>query len=183
MQFDIKALAVAASLALGASTALAQQSDTQKPSGARAQSQDKAQKQDKAQNQSRSQSSDKGTTQSAPTAKAGAPVVVLVPVAIANTDQYANGCWARLYDSTDFKGNQLTLVGPVDMPDMAQFGINWAGQFDSVAVGPKATLTAYDAQNYQDKAQTFKAGQKVSDLDEKMQMFESIQSVKVSCAS
>ncbi len=63
------------------------------------------------------------------------------------------------------------------------FGIDWAGQFDSVAVGPKATLTAYDAENYKDKAQTFKPGQKVRDLDEKMGLFESIQSVKVSCAA
>ncbi|MCD6679038.1 MAG: hypothetical protein LT102_00035 [Burkholderiaceae bacterium] len=176
MKPGIKTFAIATSIALGASTALAQQTQTQKPSDTHAQSQDKAR------NQSQSQST-KGKPQASTASSTGMPVVVLVPVAIANTDRYANGCWARLYDSTDFKGNQLTLVGPVDMPDMKQFGIDWAGQFDSVAMGPKAKLTAYDAQNYKDKAQTFQAGQKVSDLDEKMQTFESIQSVKMTCTS
>ncbi|MGH6610845.1 MAG: beta/gamma crystallin domain-containing protein [Burkholderiaceae bacterium] len=125
---------------------------------------------------------DKEKSKTAAAPPATAPVIVLVPVSIANTDQFGNGCWARLYDSTDFKGNQLSLVGPVDMPDMTgHFGIEWGGSFDSIAVGPKATLTVYDAQNYKDKAQTFKAGQKVPDLDEKMGLFESIQSVKMSC--
>jgi hypothetical protein len=104
-------------------------------------------------------------------------------VAIATTETFSNGCWARLYDSTDFKGNQLSLVGPVDMPNMrTAFGTDWSGQFDSLQVGPKATLTVYDNENYAQKAATFKPGQKVQDLDEKMGTFEQIRSAKISCA-
>lgn len=111
-----------------------------------------------------------------------APIIVLVPVQLAARDTFSNGCWARLYDSTNFEGNQLSLVGPVDMPNMrTAFGTDWSGQFDSIAVGPKARLTVYDNENYGQKAATFKPGQKAADLDEKMGTFENISSVKVAC--
>lgn len=118
----------------------------------------------------------------AATPSATAPVVVLVPVTVVNTDKFANGCWARLYDSTDFKGDQLTVVGPAAMPDMtSHWDVNWAGTFDSVVTGPNAQLTVYDNENYKDKAKVFKSGQRVADLDEKMGFFESVKSVKVNC--
>lgn len=112
-----------------------------------------------------------------------APVIVLMPIAVVTKSNLSDGCWARLYDSTDFKGNQLTLVGPVDMPNMrTAFGTDWSGQFDSLQTGPKATLTVFDNENYKEKAATFKAGQKVKDLDEKMGSFEQVRSVKIACA-
>jgi len=115
-------------------------------------------------------------------ASKNAPIVVLVPFVVAANPDFGNGCWANLYDSTDFQGNQLQLVGPVDMPNMrTAFGTDWSGQFDSIKVGPKATLTVYDNENYRQKAATFKPGQDVKDLDEKMGMFEQIRSVKISC--
>lgn len=111
-----------------------------------------------------------------------APLIVLVPMAVL-TPTFANGCWVRLHDATDFKGNQLSLVGPVDMPNMrTAFGTDWSGQFDSIEVGPKATLTVYDNENFQQKAATFKPGQKAKDLDEKMGTFEQIRSAKVACS-
>lgn len=111
-----------------------------------------------------------------------APLIVLVPLTVAAAPDFSNGCWARLYDSTNFEGNQLSLVGPVDMPNMrTAFGTDWSGQFDSIAVGPKARLTVYDNENYGQKAATFKPSQKVADLDEKMGTFENISSVKVAC--
>jgi hypothetical protein len=130
------------------------------------------------------QSSQKQSSQSASggTARPGAPMIVLVPTVVASAPDFSNGCWARLYDSTDFRGNTLSLVGPVDMPDMrTAFGTDWSGEFDSVAVGPKARLTVYDNENYREKAATFKPGQKVADLDEKMGFFEDISSVKIAC--
>ena len=115
-------------------------------------------------------------------AGASAPMIVLVPMVVASAPDFSNGCWARLYDSTDFRGNTLALVGPVDMANMrTAFGTDWSGQFDSIAVGPKARLTVYDNENYGEKAATFKPGQKVADLDEKMGLFENISSVKVAC--
>lgn len=115
-------------------------------------------------------------------AGANSPMIVLVPMVVASSPDFSNGCWARLYDSTNFKGNTLALVGPVDMPNMrTAFGTDWSGQFDSIAVGPKARLTVYDNENYGEKAATFKPNQKVADLDEKMGFFENISSVKVAC--
>jgi hypothetical protein len=128
-------------------------------------------------------SSSKQQKSSAGSTAPGAPVIVLVPVAVATTSTFGDGCWVRLHDSTDFKGNQLSLVGPVDMPNMrTAFGTDWSGQFDSLQVGPKATVTVYDNENYTQKAATFKSGQKIRDLDEKMGTFEQIRSVKVACA-
>lgn len=116
------------------------------------------------------------------TAPPNAPLIVLVPITVASAPDFSNGCWARLYDSTGFQGNQLSLVGPVDMPNMrTAFGTDWSGQFDSIAVGPNARLTVYDNENYGEKAAAFKPGQKVADLDEKMGTFENISSVKVAC--
>jgi hypothetical protein len=129
-----------------------------------------------------SQSKQKGAS-SAGSSAPNAPIIVLVPLAVATTSTFADGCWVKLHDATDFKGNQLSLVGPVDMPNMrTAFGTDWSGQFDSVQVGPKATVTVYDNENYAQKAATFKPGAKVADLDEKMGTFEQIRSVKVACA-
>lgn len=125
---------------------------------------------------------DKSSAASGATASPGAPMIVLVPMVVASAPDFSDGCWARLYDSTNFRGNTLALVGPVDMPNMrTAFRTDWSGQFDSIAVGPKARLTVYDNENYGEKAATFKPGQKVADLDEKMGLFENISSVKVAC--
>ena len=116
-------------------------------------------------------------------APAATVAVLLVPIAFGMDEKLGNGCWARLYDGEQFKGDMLTLVGPVDMPDMrTAFGKDWGGSFDSIAVGPKATLTVYDNEQYRDKAATIKAGQRVPDLDTKMGFFESIRSLKIACA-
>lgn len=113
----------------------------------------------------------------------GAPVIVLFPVATANRDTLGNGCWARLYDGDHFEGNQLSLVGPVDMPTMkTAFGTDWGGEFDSIQVGPKATVTVYDNENFRDKAATFKPGQRVAELDDKMGWFQDVRSLKIACA-
>lgn len=125
----------------------------------------------------------KDNQRSARPAPAGAPIIVLVPTQIAASDSLGNGCWARLYDGTNFQGNQLSLVGPVDMPSMrTAFGTDWGGEFDSIAVGPKATVTVYDNENYRDRAQTFKSGQKVADMGGKMGLFEDVRSLKIACA-
>lgn len=56
-----------------------------------------------------------------------------------------DGCWAQLYDGENFQGNQLTLVGPVDMSNMrTAFGTDSSGEFDSIMAGPRATVTVYD---------------------------------------
>ena len=113
----------------------------------------------------------------------GTAAIVLVPFVVAQAPDFSNGCWARLYDGDNFRGDQLTVVGPADMPNMrTAFGTDWSGSFDSIQVGPKATLTAYDNENYAQKVATYKAGQRIADLDEKRGMFEDIRSLKIACA-
>ena len=164
-------LAVAVATAFGATGAFAAGADKQSAS------------KDKQSASSGASQSKKPDASSGASVSPNAPIIVLVPVQVAAKDSFSNGCWARLYDSTNFQGNQLSLVGPVDMPNMrTAFGTDWSGQFDSIAVGPKARLTVYDNENYGEKAATFKPGQKVADLDEKMGFFENISSVKVACS-
>ena len=108
--------------------------------------------------------------------------VVLVPVLVAEKQDLGE-CWAKLYTDKNFHGDQLSLVGPVDMPNMrTPFGRDWSGEFESIAVAPKATVTIYDNENYAQKAATFKAGQRVPKLDSKLGFFEQVHSVKIACA-
>lgn len=112
-----------------------------------------------------------------------APTAVLMVVAVpyASDQKLGDGCWARLYDGGNYTGSQYVLVGPVEVPAMRDgLGIN--EKYDSVVVGPKATLTVYDNINYRDKAATLKSGSRTPDLDEKMSLFETIRSLTMTCA-
>lgn len=120
--------------------------------------------------------------------KAAAPVpdpvvIVVMPLPTASDEKLGNGCWARLHERDNFKGDTLTLVGPVDMPTMrTSFGKDWGGEFDSIAVGANATLSVYDRQHYKEKAATVKPGQRVPDLDKKLGFFQDIRSLKIACS-
>lgn len=176
-------LAVAVAAALAASTGAMAQSDKQGTSSSSSQGASSSSSQGASSGSSQQSKQGKQGSSAGASVSPNAPIIVLVPVQVASTDSFSNGCWARLYDSTNFRGNMLSLVGPVDMPNMrTAFGTDWSGQFDSIAVGPKATLTVYDNENYKQKAASFKSGQKVADLDEKMGLFENISSVKVACS-
>lgn len=111
-------------------------------------------------------------------------VLLLVPVAQQSTMQGStnNGCWARLYDKDDFRGDQLTLVGPVDMPNMTgPFGLKW--DIMSVEVGPRATVTGYDNKNFSDRSAIIQPGQRVAKLEDRLSLFEDVKSVRISCSS
>lgn len=76
----------------------------------------------------------------------------------------------------------LSVVGPVDIANARVGGFHWGRRFDSIVVGPKATVTAYDNENYEQRTATFRPGQRVPELDEKMGFVENIRSLRVSCA-
>jgi hypothetical protein len=127
--------------------------------------------------------SGKQAQRGASSAGQGTAAIVLVPFVVAQAPDFSNGCWARLYDGANFQGDQLTVVGPADMPNMrTAFGTDWSGSFDSVQVGPKATVTVYDNENYTQKVATYEASQRIADLDEKRGMFQDIRSLKIACA-
>lgn len=111
------------------------------------------------------------------------PVVVLVPVQVRTDPNFANGCWVRLFDGTNYKGNdELTIAGPIDMQSLkTPSGINWKRKADSLIVGPKATVQVYENEFFKDKNLTFKPGQQVPSLRKELGFLHSIDSLKVAC--
>lgn len=108
---------------------------------------------------------------------------LLVPLAAPEQNEWMKkGCWARLYDNQNFSGDSLTLMGPVDMPDMTgPFGIDWKGKISSVETGPRARLLVYDNKEFKDLVSTFKPGQKSADVSKKMGFFDEFSSLKIAC--
>lgn len=108
---------------------------------------------------------------------------LLVPMAAPEQNQWMKkGCWAKFYDDQNFGGDNLTLMGPVDMADMTgPFGIDWKGKVSSVETGPKARVLVYDNENYRDLVATFKPGQKSADISKKMGFFDEFSSLKIAC--
>jgi hypothetical protein len=113
-------------------------------------------------------------------------VTVLVPLDMENKadTSLASGCWAKLYGQDDFKGDTLTLVGPVDMSDMrGPFGVQWDDKVNSIKAGPQATVRIYDNANFKDKAATVRAGEQVQEISQKMGLFEDVESIRIRCNS
>ncbi|WP_169517090.1 beta/gamma crystallin domain-containing protein [Azohydromonas australica] len=109
-------------------------------------------------------------------------ILVLMPAAQGNSDGLGNGCWVRFYDGKNFRGQMLTLVGPVDLPRMDVAKPAWR-EWDSAIVGPKAKVATYDKENYRDRTATLSAGQRIPSLDDaQLGWFEDIESVRVSCS-
>lgn len=92
------------------------------------------------------------------------------------------GCWARLYDKTDFAGDTFTLVGPIEMPS-AQMpsDLEWGRGYDSLVVGPRATITLYDREDFRKESAKVDGGRRVADLDRILGFFGNIRSVKLTC--
>jgi hypothetical protein len=104
---------------------------------------------------------------------------VAVPAAAAGE---TDGCWARLYSAPAFRGNPLTLVGPVAMTRLKQkIGYPWDPAYESVVVGRGATLNLYAKAEYHDKTATFKSGERIGDLDGAMGRFRVVRSAALTC--
>jgi hypothetical protein len=71
----------------------------------------------------------------------------------------SSGCWVKLYDSTNFTGADVTLVGTASMRAME-------GPFRSLEVGPSATVTAYRTENFGGSIQRFDPGYKAAELSQ-----------------
>lgn len=110
-----------------------------------------------------------------------AAMLVLLPSNQAQSQSLANGCWVRCFDDKGFRGDTLTLAGPVDLPRM-ELGDAWR-DWDSAIVGPKATVRTFDNENFRERTAVLGAGQSVPDLrDRKLGWFEEVKSARVSCA-
>lgn len=112
------------------------------------------------------------------------PIVLVVPTSMATDPTLANGCWARLYDSTDFRGTLFPIAGGVSIPNNRAgyiTGFEMGRNFDSLMLGAHASLTVWDEANYRNRSTTFGPGQAIPNLDSRMGNMEEIRSLKLTC--
>lgn len=111
------------------------------------------------------------------------PAIIVAPRNHPHDKKLGNGCWVRFFDDSAYRGRSLTLVGPVEMPKMNIPGglwINWR----SATVGPSATVTTFDYEQFQNRSAVLHPGQRIPDLtDRKLGLFEDIHSVRIACKS
>lgn len=109
------------------------------------------------------------------------PSVIVVPHGHRQDEMMANGCWVRFYADESYGGRSLTLVGPVQMPKIHVPGGLWI-KWSSAIVGPRATVTTYDFEQYKNATAVLRPGQRIEDLrDRKLGLFEDIHSLRIAC--
>lgn len=110
------------------------------------------------------------------------PSVIVVPHGHAADRRMGKGCWVQFYDEKGFGGRSLTLVGPAEMPKMNIPGGLWVN-WSSAVVGPNATVTTFDYEQFRNRSAVLRPGQRISDLkDRNLGLFEDIHSLRVRCS-
>jgi hypothetical protein len=106
---------------------------------------------------------------------------MLVPVQVSSPALEA-GCWAQFYDERNFKGDMLTLVGPIEVGDFDKSsGRHFKHNVDSLVLGPKASLTVFEHQMFKDKSVKFQPNDREGGLVKKLGFGGRIQSMKLEC--
>lgn len=109
------------------------------------------------------------------------PSVIVVPHRFEPDARLARGCWVRFFDDKAYRGRSLSLVGPVEMPKIHVPGGLWVN-WSSAVVGPKATVTAYDYEQFKNRSAVLRAGQRIPDLKKgPLGLFEDIHSLRIAC--
>jgi hypothetical protein len=117
----------------------------------------------------------------APAANQPAPVIMMVPVEVSNPAMSA-GCWAQLYDERNFKGDMLTLVGPMEIDSIDKStGKQLRRNIDSIVTGPKAMVSMYQEKWFKNKSVNFGPNTKEPGLIKKLGFTGSVQSIKIAC--
>jgi hypothetical protein len=111
------------------------------------------------------------------------PSVILVPHGQAADAGLGNGCWVQFYNDKAYGGRSLTLVGPVKMPKMNIPGGLWV-TWSSAVVGPNATVTTYDYEQFKNRTAVLRPRQRIPNLrDRKLGNFENIHSLEITCGT
>jgi hypothetical protein len=115
------------------------------------------------------------------TVAVGVPETVMVPMEF-KVEPQAKGCWVELYTKEGFRGDRLTLVGPLDMPKMrGPFGAQWENEVESIKTGPKATVTIFDNDNFAQRSEKVGPNQEIPELGNRMELFDNFRSMQVAC--
>jgi len=106
--------------------------------------------------------------------------VVSVPgVPLAQAE--ASGCWVRFHDGVRHLGDELMLVGPLQLADLSRVGAGWR-DWNSAIVGPRARVDVFQARGFAQLAATLRPGQVVEEMaKQNVGRFKDIESVRVSC--
>jgi hypothetical protein len=99
---------------------------------------------------------------SPPPAVATPTRLIIVPNA-RSSERLDEGCWARLYGASQTPGDSVTIVGPIDLPILrGPFGLEWDDRIGNVEAGPRATVSLFADEEYEDLSTTVAAGRRLA---------------------
>jgi hypothetical protein len=100
----------------------------------------------------------------------------------ASSGALQSGCWATFYDQRGFKGESLTLVGPMQLQSMDKGSARQLKRsIDSLVTGPRATLTVYDRQLLSNRSVQFGPDTREAGLIERLGFGGRIESMRLEC--
>lgn len=110
--------------------------------------------------------------------------VVMSAAAIERGFPLQKDCWVKLFDEDGFQGDAITLLGPIEIPDVDRsgvFGINWKDRIGSISTGPVARVLIYDNTHFRDLVSTINPGREEVSVAKKTGFFDQITSMQVLC--
>jgi hypothetical protein len=108
-------------------------------------------------------------------------VVLVLPTAGAS-EQMRTGCWASFYEESNFNGDSLTLIGPVELQSLDRGSATQLKRdVKSVVVGPSATLVVYQKQLFSARSVGFQPNTREASLIETLGFGGRIESMKMTC--
>lgn len=111
------------------------------------------------------------------------PSVIVVPHGRAMDKNLGKGCWVQFYEEKAYRGRSLTLVGPAQMPKMNISGGLWVN-WSSAVVGPNATVTTFDYEQFKNRTAVLRPGQRIPNLrDRELGRAEDIHSLQIKCGT
>jgi hypothetical protein len=96
-------------------------------------------------------------------------------------------CWIHIYDDGNFKttDHNHKICGPAKLANLRDLPgavrPNWAGEMESIRVGPSATVIVYTGENFGGISQTFGPGTERASLKGNPNFSDNIYSVEITC--
>jgi len=108
--------------------------------------------------------------------------VVLLPT-VGAAEQMRAGCWASFYEQSNFNGDSLTLIGPVELQTLDRGSATQLKRdIKSVVTGPRATLVVYQKQLLSARSVGFQPNTREAGLVEALGFGGRIESMKMTCS-
>jgi hypothetical protein len=103
------------------------------------------------------------TTPAFPPPAVATPARLIIVPNARSSERLDEGCWARLYGASQVAGESVTIVGPIDMPMLrGPFGLEWDDRIGNVEAGPRATVSLFADERYEDLATTVAPGRRLA---------------------